>query len=274
MSLKAIIEGLAAANGISEDEGLKALLENETIKGIEVPEELKTKLIGNLYTKDAAKNDKEIQDFYYSKIQKGIYDNVNDVTDTYLSEFKLPEDVVVEINKDDSPLRRLKTLLNHAKSVKPEKVQDNAQLEKLNNEIKAMKEAHEAEIKSKAEEVRNQKLGFLVKTKVFKENLVDPPGGKEYLAKALYDKLSTSYHLDTAEDDIIIKQKEDPTMDVFENNEKLTFDKVLSKELQPFIKKNDEPIKPHERRKFEPQTKPKTYHDMIRQNAKSTSMSM
>jgi hypothetical protein len=275
MKLTDLLKKVAKVTGNDGDEGIQALLANEVL-AIDIDDDIETKLIGGLYTKEAAKNDREIQDFYYEKIEKGIYDKVDDVVLNQFKEFGIDDSVKEEVTALDSPMKRLKGLMKAAKDKKPAAKVDNTEIEKLHVQIKELNEAHNLDISEIKEKQKQETINFLGKNKVFSHKLVDNiPGGKNFLADATINKLSKDYHLNINDNqEIEVKTKADPSMDVFVDNEKVSFDALLLKELDPFIKRNDDPPKPGPSRKPSVQAddKPMTFHQRVRSSGVNTSL--
>lgn len=275
MSLKKIIEKLAKVKGVEADESIQALLSNETLAGIEVDEELESKLTGGIFTKDSALNNRDIKDHFYKEINDGIYRNVDDVTTSQLDAFGIEGEAKESILKAESPLKRQKMLFEAIKEKGGKKPDNNAQLEALNNKIKEMESHHSEKLKSIEQERMNEKISNIFSKGINSKQLIDNiPGGKDYLIEAITNKARKSYNLNLNDSDVSFMNKEDGTLEAYEENNKVTLDGYLKKELEPYIKKSDGTPTPTGQEKkvpIEPK-RPMTHQERVRQSGVRTSL--
>jgi hypothetical protein len=261
MSLKKVLTKIAQVTGKADNESIQELLKNDALDSIEINDELSSILTSGLMGMEEAKNNQELQDHFYNKIKGGIYKNVDDVTNSSISSLGLSEEEKETVMSGDSELKRLKTLISIAQNKAKEggksgSKEANEQIQALNQQISEIKEAHKKELKNKEIEAKNSQLNSTLKYKILGQNLINEiPGGKDFLAEATINNIKKQVHLDFAEDGSIeVKQKADPSLEVFEGGNKVTIEKILAKELEQFIKKTDsgEP-KPASQKRFEPQ---------------------
>jgi len=276
MSLKNIIEKLAKVKGVEADESIQALLSNETIAGIELDEEIESKLTGGIFTKESALNNREIKDHFYKEINDGIYRNVDDVTTSQLEAFGIEGEAKEGILNAESPLKRQKLLFEAIKAKDGKKPDNNAQLESLNNKIKEMESQHSEKLKSIEQERMNEKINNIFSSGVNSKTLIDNiPGGKDFLIEAITNKARKNYNLNLDDKGISFRNKEDASLEAYEENNKVTLDGYLKKELESYIKKSDATPTPTDTTKRQVQTEPKrpmTHQERVRQSGVRTSI--
>lgn len=257
MTVKEYLAGLAKKAGIADDnEDLQVLTAASALNEIEIPESLSGAISKGFYTKEAAKNDKEIQDFYYEKISKGIYSNFDEVIEQGLESLPLSDEQKELIRGKETSTQKQRELLKAVANLKKGKSdvdveKFNTQIQELNEQLKKAKETHNQELENIKKQSYDNETNFLIKNKILSAPLIDKiPGGKDFLAEATINKVRSTYHIERDDkNNILIKDKDDPTREVYVDNEKVDFDKLLSNELHDFIKRSEEPkpgpTKPH-----------------------------
>lgn len=242
---------------------IAATLGASGLKEIEVPEVLVSQFYEKFYTEDAAMNDPKLKKHF----EKQAIGEAFTITDTsvnqVLRDLGYGDEFIKELNKkswDEGRERidtkaklknfgeEVKKVLSEAKKTEKPKVNDEAvtkMQEDLNNQIKALKEAHEKELKDIQEKARLDKITGALKSKIFSFPLLDmTEEDKLDLANAKINKLLNSYALVENENmGLDIRSKEDPRMEVYDaQRNKLTIDNLLAVELRSFTKKSD--VKP------------------------------
>jgi hypothetical protein len=275
MSLKNIIEKLATVKGVKADESIQALLSNEELAKIEVDEELESKLISDIFTKESALNNRDIKDHFYKEINDGIYRNVDDVTKSQLEAFGIEGEARDSMLNAESPLKRLKLLFETIKNKEPKKSDNNAQLETLHNKIKEMESQHSEKLKSIEQERMNEKINNIFSTGINSKPLIDNiPGGKEFLIEAITNKARKNYALNLDDKGISFRNREDASLKAYEENNEVTLDGYLKKELEPYIKKSDgNPTPTTEPKRVQTERKgPMTHQERVKYSGVRTSL--
>lgn len=255
MQVNELLQSIAEKAGLKDNPDLSMVLGAGALKEVEVPEEVAKQISKQLgYTKEIAKNDQEVEDYYYNKLNGKIYTIFDDIKDQFLHNFGLPSDLKEEINGKDNATQRMKAFLRavqNAKIVKPDDVKDiekkyQKEIEDLNGQIKTIRKGQEEEIQAMQRDYQRKNDNFELRQRIFNYNLIDNiPGGKGFLAEAVVHKLRENYNLIKDENgSFVIRDKNDLDKKVFIDNEELTFDKALKSELDPYIKRSEPNRKP------------------------------
>lgn len=225
-----------------------------SLREIEVPETVLNNLNKGLMNKDAAINNPDV----YSEIDKKAWGRHMSIMDRKLTKILdgLP-DLLTQEQKDEI-LGAEETHLKYELLTKylPQNVQEkikaipagkksDEEIRKIesdyNSKIKQINEEWEGKWKQKEQEIKQKDISNTLTQKIFGYNLVDNiAGGKDYLANAIISELSNTYHLEKSDSGLDLRRKDDPTKEVYsDNNEKVTIETLLAQKLEPFVKKNN-----------------------------------
>lgn len=275
MKAAEFIKSLATMAGVKDEDKLTAAM--EALKDTEVDDELAKGISGSLLTMERAKNDPELKKHYNAMAMGSIYGNVNDMVDTVvLSAIPGLKEKLAGAENDS---QRIKTTLRELTEMATKQPDGAPDVSKYTKEISSLheqlatkdKELEELGKKSK-QGISSLKKTFALQRKIYDQPLVDKiPGGKEFLANAVSSKILDSY---TVTDDLQLRQKDDPEAKVYNGNDEVTIDHVLSNELKDFIKKS-EPKPPGGGGPTPPDPKPdnqKTLADLRREAGIKTSI--
>jgi gas vesicle protein len=262
---------------------LEAALQASGLKEVEIPDEVTKKFNDFYMTPDRAMNDPDINKKLKTK-HWGYF------ADTVEKEFKaivalLPEDIktkyyAIPADQTNGIYERLKILqegVSHINTngstdeVKKVKETHRKEVEALNEAIKREKEERENQVQAFEKTKKDIALDFALKQKVSGFKLAadfDKPKIKDVIINSTIESLKNGYKLDFDKDNqtILFRNKEDG--DVYEGNVKVTLEKFLEKELEPYTVKNNSgapaPSAPSAPSYQMPSDKPKTLQDMIK----------
>lgn len=272
------------ATGINDND-LEAALQASGLKEVEIPDAV-TKRFDEFYmTPERAMSDPEINKKLKTK-HWGYF------ADTVEKEFKqivnfLPEDIKTkyyaipqdQVNGIYDRLKVLQEGVSHLNTngstdeVKKVKENHRKEVEELNAAIKKEKEERERQIQEFERTKKDIALDWALKDKAKSFKLApefDKPRIKDVIINSTIESLKNGYKLDLDKDNtILFRNKEDG--DVYEGNVKVTLEKYLEKELEPYIVKNNggtpPPSAPTAPTIKMPSDKPITLMDMIKGGA-------
>ena len=284
MKVNEFLRSIFEATEIKNND-LEAALQASGLKEVEIPDEVTKKFNDFYMTPERAMNDPEINKKLKTK-HWGYF------ADTVEKEFKnivalLPEEVktkyyAIPADQTNGIYDRLKILqegVAHINTngstdeVKKVKETHRKEVEALNEAIKREKEERENQVKEFENTKKSIALDFALRQKVSGFKLAtdfDKPKIKDVIINSTIESLKKDYKLDLENDTILFRNKEDG--DVYEGNQKVTLEKFLEKELEPYTVKNNSgtppPSAPPTGPTYQlPSDKPKTLQDMIREAA-------
>lgn len=240
------------------DNDISAVLTASALKDIDLPDDLMTKFNGHYMTPDRAVNDPEIGKklkakywgFLADEIERKLKNIVATLPDDYQTKYyAIPDGKTNGIYDRIEVVREGVAHLNEKGSGQDVKTAT----EKFNKIIKGLHETittHEATIKAKEEDfaaketgikinyaLRSKLTGFLPKLDA---NLLKTDVQKNFLIDSTIHSLQNEFLLEFDKDNpsAINFLKKDRT-DVYEGNTKITLDKYIEKQLEPFTVKNN-----------------------------------
>lgn len=278
MKIKEFLVGLGNKVKLTDEQ--KEVL-NQLDVDVEINEGVVSAITAGLLTMDSAKNNKDLQEHFANKVKGDIFNTFDEIISGFSD--KLPKEAIEAMKADDiSVPKKAKIALKALTEMEPTKVKDEtaaAQIEQLNNQIKDLKSAHKVELETANKKSAEQQVKFVLKNKIFQNQLADNiPGGKDWAASAIVSQMADEYTLlPNDKGGVDLKQKDDPSLDVFDaNNEKMDVDRALKTKLEPFLKKGEpqpDPTEVERRRRIETKdSKVMTAQEMIRNNARSTAI--
>lgn len=107
----------------------------------------------------------------------------------------------------------------------------------------------EEELKKVKGNVIQDKKKSIIKDAVMSQKLAENiPGGKTYLADSVFQQLDSKYSLVIDGDNMVIKQKDNSDLDVFEGNEKVTLNAAIESLTKEFVAKSptQTPVQTHQ----------------------------
>ena len=264
---------------------LEAALQASGLKEVELPDEVVKKFNDFYMTPDRAMSDPEITKklktkhwgYFADTVEKEFKAIVNLLPEEFKTKYYgIPQDQVNGIYD------RLKILQEGVASVNVngstddiKKVKDThrKEVEALNEAIKQQKEKAENQVKEFESTKKSIALDFALRQKVSGFKLgadFDKPKIKDVIINSTIESLKKDYKLDLENDTILFRNKEDG--DVYEGNQKVTLEKFLEKELEPYTVKSNAgtppPTAPNSAPSYQmPSDKPKTLQDMIKAGA-------
>jgi hypothetical protein len=270
-----------------KDNDLEAALQASGLKEVELPDEVVKKFNDFYMTPDRAMSDPEIAKKLKTK-HWGYF------ADTVEKEFKaivnlLPEEIktkyyAIPQDQVNGIYDRLKILQEGVASInvngstddiKKVKETHRQEVAALNEAIKKVKEDQEKQVSEFEKTKKDIALDFALKQKVSAFKLAsdfDKPKIKDVIINSTIESLKNGYKLDFDKDNqsILFRNKEDG--DVYEGNVKVTLEKFLEKELEPYTVKSNAgtppPTVPNSAPSYQmPSDKPITLRDMIKSGA-------
>lgn len=260
MTALELINDLAIKAGIdSNNPEFKALLSSPALMQVPIPDVVTEAINTGLYTRDAALNSKEIYDQHEKQARGRFYGIMDNKVGQFLTAFDeyLTDEQKGEIKKQDNTPSKLDLINKYLPTALAEKFkQDNNSKKPNEGEIRRLEEEYNTKIKTEKEAVQSEweqkvtqlqtefeheRINSYLAQKIFSHNLIDNiPGGKDFLANAIFNDLTREYHLKHEKGvGVLLLRKDDPEKEVFINNTKQTIDTVLSEKLKDFVKKSD-----------------------------------
>jgi len=255
-----LIDILSAINAQIGNDKLGELIKTEAVTAIEIDDEAvtdaTTKLKG-LLTIDAAKNNTDIQAYVRDQIKPAMRrDLLGKIDVEILSAARdlYGDEATSKLNDIEFTNDRVKKFTQMAKDqisvgskdTKLKEINDG-----LKNQINKINAEHAHQIEAKDAEVVKVKKGFtdkLIKNQVTSMLSSYKYGEKyedDFIKKALFDdvfsKLQKQANLTLSKDGTIVpKNPENPDLDIYVNNNKVTeLKEIIEPLLEPFIKKSD-----------------------------------
>jgi len=273
------------ATGINDND-LEAALQASGLKEVELPEAVVKKFNDFYMTPDRAMNDPEITKklktkhwgYFADTVEKDLKPIINLLPEDYKTKYyAIPTDQTNGIYDRLKILQEGVTAINTNGStddIKKVKETHRQEVAALNEAIKKAKEDQDKQLSDFEKTKKDIALDFALKQKVSNFNLSDTfkdEKVKNVIINSTIQSLKDGYKLDFDKDNqtILFRNKEDG--DVYEGNVKVTLEKFLEKELEPYTVKNTagaKPPIPSPAPSYQmPSDKPKTLQDMIKEAA-------
>lgn len=244
MKTKDFFKQLALTAGINNAD-LDLFLAASTIPD-ELPDSFNSEVQNKYLTRERALNDANIVSELQKKSNKSAYDTFDQKIKDFLP-FITDQDLVAKINAEPQSFQKwdlakagIKATMDSIQETTKGKVNQDANkiLEEKSNEIKALKLAHEAEIKAQNDKLNNIFVDSTLKGKILAYNFADPYKPlKEGIADVVINKLKSGYKISADEKGALklLQQAGESWVEAFEGNEKLTVDKAIEKETKQFV---------------------------------------
>jgi hypothetical protein len=281
------LRGLFEPTGINDND-LEAALQASGLKEIEFTDAVVEKFNNFYMTPERALSDPEINKKLKQKhwghfadtIEKDIKEAVNaNFPDEYRDKYyAIPQDQTNGIYDRLKVLKEgMKALSTNGSTDDVKKVKETHRQEvaALNEALKKVKEDQERQVSEFEKSKKDIALDWALKQKVSGFKLAtefENPKIKNVIINSAIESLKNGYKLDFDKDNqsILFRNKEDG--DVYEGNVKVTLEKFLEKELEPYTVKSNAgtppPTVPNSAPSYQmPSDKPKTLQDMIKQGA-------
>lgn len=160
-----LLKNLITKSGIAVDDQLTALLSNEALAAIEVPEEVNRGIEQNLISlKDAKNNHPEIKNFY----QKQALDTVDTSIVTMLEDFGIDETLRNEILAERSTYKRLPLMVKKVRELEAKKLASTSQTDKI--ALQKQIDELQAQLRTRSAQEQQLRSEFDSKIKEFKVN--------------------------------------------------------------------------------------------------------
>jgi hypothetical protein len=165
-----LLNSLFKASGIdTNSDEVKAILSNGSIANYPIPDKVETSIMNGLLTRDAAKNDKQVTDYFF----KTFADRGDGILDETLNLMGLDPETAKEIKSADGVFKRYQKAVEKVRDLTEKKFQSNSGTEKaaLENQIRALNADianTKNEIQAKVEAAKSEKDNYyqpLIKNK-------------------------------------------------------------------------------------------------------------
>ncbi len=240
MKLKEILAKMIANTGVKvDDAAIKTILENKALENIEVPDEISTKLTADLLTIESAKQNPILNAHFKSTILDGLDKEVYRAAD----EFSLSDDDKALLKAEQSSYKRASLLAKRvqelesakSKATKGDKDTLTKEIEKLNLEIKTIKDTTDKTLKDKESAFEGERLNwkldevynqFIPKMDAKNPAKVNRIIAREFVTDELQKK---GLKIVNKEGNLSLVTKEDT--EYYENNQKISVEDFVSKKL-------------------------------------------
>lgn len=233
--------------GAIKSTDLDTVLSASALNDIELPDDFVTGFESSFLTVDRAKNDPAI----VAEIQKASNRSAFAAFDEKVNgffQFIDPADVE-EIKKTDATYEKydkLKAALKKSKEAGKGKLNEDANKiqEQLNQQIVELKAAHKIDLKAQEEKINTAITNGMLKTKILAFKFADAfTPLRESIAELITNNVRGKFVLSMDKGELKLLQPvpgSDTLVEAYEgNNEKLTVDKLLERELDKFIAKSN-----------------------------------
>lgn len=216
------------------------------LNDIELPDDFVSGFDSSFMTADRAKNDPAI----VAEIQKSSNRSAFAAFDDKLPGFfpfidPADADEIKKTEQTYEKYDKLKAALRKAKEAGRSKLNEDANkvLEEKNREITELKASHKLELRTQEEKINTAVTNGILKTKILAHKFGDAfTPMREAIANLVTDTVRSKYTLSMDKGELKLLQPvsgSDSLVEVFENNERLTVDKLLERELSQFVAKSN-----------------------------------
>lgn len=244
MKTKDFFKQLAVTAGITNPD-LELFLAASAIPE-ELPDSFNAEVQNKYLTRERALNDANIVAELQKKSNKSAFETFDKKVEDFLP-FIQDQELVAKIKAEPQSYQKwdlakagIKATFEGIEEKTKGKINLDANkiLEEKNNEIKALKTAHETEIKAQNQRLNDIFITSKLKEKTLAYNFADSfKPLKESIADLVVGNVKKSYKVDLDEKGSIklLQQAGESWVEAFEGNEKLTIDKLLEKETKQFV---------------------------------------
>lgn len=235
-AFREVLEIIAAKTGLDlKNPALADLLAINTTVDDAVFTQIQTGLNG-LFTIDAAKNNSDLKKYYHAQ----AYNGMDAVVESILAnqEFGFDDTIRTEIKGIEKTTEKLPALIKKVKELESKKAgaskgdaaELNKRIEELNNQIIASKKSAEDQINQVKLSHNNELLDFALKNHLANFNYANDQLPKDINVLTAHNLLQKEaankkvLFVRDANNNIILKPSDNPEMDYFENNQKVSFE--------------------------------------------------
>ncbi len=245
MKLKDFLKNIADQAQI-KDSDFETVLAASALADVDIPDKFNAEFLSKYLTKDRALNDPSIVGELQKKFNKTAFDAFDEKITGFLDLIDTEDvDKIKGTKETYEKYDILKAGLKKMKAKTPKGgVNEDANkiLEEKNNEIKTLRDGYEAKLKLQNENLQDIAASSVLTSKILAFNFADAfKPLKDSLAELTVNKVKQAgYKLALDKGALKIYQKvndSDSWVEAFEGNEKLTPEKLLTKELDPYIAK-------------------------------------
>ncbi len=197
-----VLKTMVEQSGVSvSDETIKKILDNPALASIEVDDAVSNRLTANRFTLDAAKANPDLKKHFTALALNGVDAEVSKT----ILELELGDEVKNEIESQDTTFKKVSALAKKVKELeakkagtsKVDKTKLEQEIEKLNNDIKTVKDSYTAEKTKLLGDFENERINFEVDTFLNSFNFALPKEtpaetvrdfGRSLINKAFTDK--------------------------------------------------------------------------------------
>lgn len=244
MKTKDFFKQLAASAGI-QNADLELFLAASTIPE-DLPDSFNSEVQNKYLTRERALNDANIVAELQKKSNKSAYETFDQKSLDFLP-FIADQELINKIKSETQSFQKwdlikagLKSTFDGIEEKTKGKVNQDANkiLEEKTKEIKALQDAHKIEKDSLETKLKDTFINSKLKEKALAYNFADPYKPlKESIADLVVGNIKKGYKvaLDDKGDIKLFMPAGDSWVEAFDNNEKVTIDKLLEKETKQFI---------------------------------------
>lgn len=253
MKLKAFLEKLKKDTGAT-------LPEFDTViaaaPDFEVDDKIVAEYDSKLYTADRAMNDSTIAGQLQTRARTEVWDKIDKLVEPFLP--ILDEDSAKEVKESKKTYDRLEKLqaavkatVDKAKSAGKDAPKELLELQKklttveeeYNRKLTEQEVQWKNKYESQEKNLKNVNLDFILKNKIFKHQFAKEfESRRETIANLLIADWKKQHLLSSKDDgDVLVQYDDNGTVrDRFDgSNQKVTIDSLITKDLEPYIKKNN-----------------------------------
>lgn len=239
-----------AEQGKIVDTDFNALMTASALAELEVPDVVGTKFDEAFLTRERAENDPDIIKKIKNTSKAEVLDGVDEQLKVFID--LLPKEKADEISKNRNTFERITALGAAVKDfTEGSKSKVDKDIQKVEEEwakkLKFAKDEAAQQVATLKKENQNNALKFVLKNKILSHEFADAYKGlKEDLAEIVITKVKNSQikgtpivlDLDESGSVNVRHEVEGTLRDIYDGQEKVTLDKLLTPALDPFIKKS------------------------------------
>ena len=246
MKIKDFFKGLADKAGIVSPD-LDVVMAASALADIEIPDSFNNQINDRYLTRERALNDVNLVSEIQKKSNKSAYDTFDAKIIDFLP-FVSDEELLTKIKSESQSFQKwdllkagLKNTIENIKGNEKNKVNVDANkiLEEKSKELKTLKDEYEARLKTQENALNDHHVNYVLSNKVLAHNFADAYKPlKENITSLTIDKLRKGYKIALDKGELKVFKSvdgSDSLVEAFEGNEKVTIDKLIEKEVQPFI---------------------------------------
>jgi len=249
-----LINDIFASAGFAANE-IEFINAASDLSEVEISDELVKKFHDNMLSREAAKNNTELEKMFRSDhwaefasiVDKRIEGDISRLEETQKTTVK-------EIKNTPDKIGKLLEFLRTNKPVKDDSEiekkytelvsKHNTQQTTYESEISGLKDTHQQELTNKDNKFTDFKIDNIIKDEINDYNLIDNiPGGKNYLAESNTNTVRNDprFIVGYENSGLVFKDRKDPTKIYFEDNKEFVLKQALGPLMKPWEKNSPGP---------------------------------